>query len=485
MLAVVHVLGLMLAAFGALFALPVVGSLVMGDGIVMDFVGAAFISIFVGLLLATATRRYRRELKPRDGFVLVTLSWVIMSAAAAMPLLIALPGLSFTDAYFEAMSGLTTTGSTVLTGLEHLPPSINLWRCALHWFGGIGIIVLAVAVLPLLGVGGMQLYRAGTPGPVKDEKLTPRITETAKALWLTYIGLTAIGVVGLRFAGMSWFDAICHAFSVMGLGCFSTYDDNIAHFNSEQIELVLMILMVAASLNFSRHFVALRRMTLKPYFDDSEAKAIIVTLLLSSLGVAMLLTINGTYPDFLHSLRHAAFNVVSMASTTGFSSEHVAVANSWPAFVPAWLLFLSCIVCSTGSTGGGIKMFRTLLLSRQAVREMKLLVHPSAVMSIRIGGQVIPDRIVYSVLAFIFLYFMTVMVLTFALLLSGLELVPSLTAILSSVNNTGPGLGIAGAIRNYQHLSQFQIWVCAAAMLLGRLEIFSVLVLFTPTFWRK
>ena len=485
MLAVAHVLGLMLAAFGALFALPVIGSLAMGDGIVMDFVASALLSVFVGLLLATATRRYRRELKPRDGFVLVTLSWVIMSAAAAMPLLIALPGLSFTGAYFEAMSGLTTTGSTVLTGLDHLPPSINLWRCALHWFGGIGIIVLAVAVLPLLGVGGMQLYRAGTPGPVKDDKLTPRITETAKALWLTYIGLTAIAVAALRFAGMSWFDAICHAFSVVGLGCFSTHDDNIAHFNSEEIEMVLMVLMLVASLNFSRHFVAVRRLTFKPYFEDSEAKAIVLTLLLSVIGVTALLTASGTYPDFMHSLRHAAFNVVSMASTTGFTSQRLSVAATWPAFVPVWLLFLSCVVCSTGSTGGGIKMFRTLLLSRQALREMKLLVHPAAVMPIRIGGQVIPDRIVYSVLAFIFLYFMTVVVLTFALLLSGLELIPSLSAVLASINNTGPGLGIVGAIRNYQSLTVFQAWVCVIAMLLGRLEIFSVLVLFTPTFWRK
>ena len=482
MFAVAHVLGMMTAVFGSTFLLPIVCSLVMRDGMVMVFVASALINVFVGLLLATATRRYRRELKPRDGFLLVTLSWVIMSVSAAVPLLIGLPGLSFTDGYFEAMSGLTTTGATILTGLDHLAPSLNLWRCALHWFGGIGIIVLAVAVLPLLGVGGMQLYKAGTPGPVKDEKLTPRITETAKALWLTYAGITALGIGALRLAGMSWFDAICHAFSVMGLGGFSSYDANIAHFQSANIEFVLIVLMVAASLNFSRHFMAFRHLTLRPYFEDSEAKAILLAMLLSVLGVALLLFLHGTYADFGESLRHAAFNVVSMASTTGFVSQNYEL---WPAFAPVWMLFLSCVICSTGSTGGGIKMFRTLLLWRQAVREMKLLVHPSAVMPIKIAGMVIPDRIVYSVLAFIFLYFLTVMALTFTLLISGLDLVTSFSAIIACVNNAGPGLGVVGPLRNYQSLNDFQTWTCVAAMLLGRLEIFSVLVLVTPTFWRK
>jgi trk system potassium uptake protein TrkH len=473
---------MMTAVFGATFILPIICSLVMRDGTVMVFVASALINVFIGLLLATATRRYRRELKPRDGFLLVTLSWVIMSVSAALPLLIALPGLSFTDAYFEAMSGLTTTGATVLTGLDTLAPSLNLWRCALHWFGGIGIIVLAVAVLPLLGVGGMQLYKAGTPGAVKDEKLTPRITETAKALWLTYAVITAMGIAGLRLAGMSWFDAICHAFSVMGLGGFSTYDANIAHFNSEAIEFVLIVLMIAASLNFSRHFMAFRQMTLRPYFEDSEVKAILLAMLISVIGVALFLSIRGTYPDFMLALRHSAFNVISMASTTGFVSQNFEL---WPAFAPVWMLFLSCVICSTGSTGGGIKMFRTLLLTRQAAREMKLLVHPSAVMPIKIAGMVIPDRIVYSVLAFIFLYFMRVVALTFALLLSGLDLVSSFTAIVACINNTGPGLAAVGPLKNYQGLSDFQTWVCVVAMLLGRLEIFSVLVLFTPTFWRK
>lgn len=482
MLAVAHVLGMMMAVFAVTFLMPLVSALVFQDGTFDDFAVAAGINVVAGLALAGLTHRYKRELKPRDGFLLVTLSWVLMSASAAVPLMIALPGLSFTDAYFEAMSGLTTTGSTVLTGLDTLQPSINLWRHALHWFGGIGIIVLAVAVLPLLGVGGMALYRAETPGPVKDEKLTPRITETAKALWLTYTGFTAVAIVALRLAGMGWFDAICHGFSVVALGGFSTRDASVGAFDSVAIETVMVVLMVVAALNFSRHFMALRGRTLAPYRSDAEARTIVVILTFSVLTVALLLALRGTYPTFAESLRHAAFNVVSVATTAGFVSQDFGL---WPIFAPVWMLFLSCIVCSTGSTGGGIKMFRTLLLAKQAQREMKLLMHPSAVIPVRIGGQVVADRIAYSVLAFIFLYTMTIAVLTFALLLTGLPVVEAFSSVVASVNNMGPGIGQTGPAGNYQGLTDTQTWICTIAMLLGRLEIFGVLVLFTAAFWRK
>lgn len=482
MLAVAHILGLMMAFFAVTFVIPMLCAIVTQDGTLDDFAIAAAINIVLGLAIAAATRRYKRELKARDGFLLVTLSWVLMSASAAVPLLISLPHLSFTDAYFEAVSGLTTTGATVLTGLDQLPPSINLWRHALHWFGGIGIIVLAVAVLPLLGVGGMALYRAETPGPVKDEKLTPRITETAKALWLTYAGLTLVAIVALRLAGMGWFDAICHAFSVIALGGFSTRDTSIGYFDSPLIELVLIVLMLVATLNFSRHFVAVRNRTLEPYRRDSEGKVLLMLLGFSVIIITVLLTTKAQYPSALESLRHAAFNVVSVATTTGFVSQNY---DLWPIFAPVWMLFLSCIVCSTGSTGGGIKMFRTLLLARQAEREMKQLVHPSAVIPIRIGGQVIPERIAASVLAFIFLYFQTIAVLTFLMLLTGLPLVPAFTSVVASVNNLGPAVGITGPAGTYGVLNDAQTWICTVAMILGRLEIFSVLILFTTAFWRK
>ena len=482
MLRVAHVLGLMLAVFGAGYVLPIITSLVMGDGTATSFVIAAGVSAGLGLLIAAATRPHARELKPRDGFLLVTLGWVLMSASATIPLLIELPGLSFTDAFFESMSGLTTTGATVLKGLDTLPPAINLWRHALHWYGGLGIIVLAIAILPLLGVGGMQLYRGDLPGPVKEERLTPRITQTARSLWFAYTFITIAGIIALRACGMSWFDAICHAFSGIALGGFSTHDANIAYFHSASIEFVLIVLMLIASLNFACHFAALRRLTLKPYFQNPEARAIFLLLTVSVLGITVLLTWNGVYPDFITALRYSAFHVVSLATTTGFVSQDY---TRWPVFAPIWMLFLSCIVCSTGSIGGGIKMFRTLVLSRQALRELTLLVHPSAVAPVRVGGKPVADRVAASILAFIFLYFMTVALLTFALLLTGLDFDSSFGAIIACINNTGPGLGVVGPFKTYQSLTDLQTWICTFAMLLGRLEIFSVLVLFTPTFWRK
>jgi trk system potassium uptake protein len=482
MLGVAHVLGTLLAFFGAAYAIPVVTSLITRDGKAITFLLAAAVSSGIGAIISLATRKHARELKPRDGFLLATLSWVLMSVSATIPLVMAIPGLSFTDAYFESMSGLTTTGSTVLSGLDSLPPSINIWRHTLHWLGGLGIIVLAVAILPLLGVGGMQLYKAEAPGPVKDEKLTPRITETAKSLWVVYVVMTFVGIGALRMAGMTWFDAICHGMSALSLGGFSTHDLSLGYYNSVSIELVLMVLMVAASLNFARHFIALRRLTLRPYKSDPEARAIVAVLAFSVVLITSLLYFENVYPNFFTALRHASFNVISMATTTGFVTEDF---EKWPAFAPIFLLFLTCLVCSTGSTGGGIKMFRALLLSRQAGRELKLLVHPNAMWPVRIGGKPVPDHIGDSVLAFIFLYFMTVVTLTFAMLLTGLDFDSSFSAIVASINNAGPGLAAVGPVHNFQVLSDVQTWICTAAMLVGRLEIFSVLVLFTPAFWRK
>jgi trk system potassium uptake protein TrkH len=407
---------------------------------------------------------------------------VLTSVSATIPLMMTIPGISYTDAFFEAMSGISTTGATVLTGLDNLPPSVNMWRLTLHWLGGLGIIVLAVAILPLLGVGGMQLYRAQTPGPVKDEKLTPRITETAKSLWVVYTVLTVVSIVALRALGMTWFDAICHGMSVLALGGFSTHDASIGFFDSLPIELLLTVFMVLASINFARHFIALRRLTLRPYKADPEARTIVVVLGISVLAITLLLWVQDVYPSFATTLRHVSFNVVSMATTTGFASQDF---EAWPVFAPVWMLFLSCLVCSTGSTGGGIKMFRTLLLSRQAGRELKLLVHPNALWPVRIGGKPVSDHIGGSVLAFIFLYYMTVATLTFALLITGLDIVTSFSAIVATINNAGPGLAQVGPATNFQSLSDVQTWICSVAMLVGRLEIFAVLVLFTPTFWRR
>jgi trk system potassium uptake protein len=480
--AVAYVLGLSLAGFALAYLLPVGCSLVMGDGLWPKFLGAAVCVAGAGLALAGLTRRFRRELRPRDGFLLVTLGWLVLSAAAAVPLLLALPQLSFTRAYFEAMSGLTTTGSTVLTGLDALPPSLNFWRHTLEWLGGLGIIVMGLAVLPLLGVGGLQLYRGPAPGAAKDERLTPRITATVRSLWVVYALLTLAGIIALRLGGMSWFDAVCHAFSAVGLGGFSTHDLSVGYFNSPVIELTLSALLVIAAVNFARHLLALRRLSLEPYRDDPECRPMLLVLGLSVLGIAALLTANGVYPRFVTALRHSVFNVVSQATTSGLTSQDL---SAWPVFAPYWMLLLSCIVCSTGSPGGGIKMFRMLVLVRQTGRQLKLLIHPAAVAPVRIGGRPVPEAAEHAVLAFVFLYLLVAAVLTFAMLLSGLDFDSSFTAVVASINNTARGFGPPGGVHNLHGLTAAQDWILIAAMLLGRLEIFSVIVLLKPAYWRK
>jgi trk system potassium uptake protein len=479
---VANVLGALLMLFALTYVLPIATSLLYGDGHAFDFLYAMAGVFTVGLLLWLATRRARHELRPRDGYLLVTVGWLLMSAAASVPFLLGMPQLSFTDAYFEALSGLTTTGATVLVGLDGLAPSINLWRHALQWFGGMGIIVLAIAILPLLGVGGMQLYRAEMPGAVKDMKLTPRITDTAKSVWLIYAGLTLLAALALRAAGMDWFDAVNHAFSALALGGFSTRDASIGYFDSPLIEAVLIVFMIIAAMNFATHFAAIRGRSLRAYLHDPEARAVVAVVAATCALVALYLWWEGLYPDYATALRHVSFNVVSIVLTCGYVSVDY---NAWPVFATFLMLFLACLTPSTGSTGSGIKMFRTFMLMQQAGREFKRLIHPQVIVPLRFGAQVVPNNIVYAVLAFIFVYFMVVVGLTFVLLFSGMDLVTAFSASIAWTNNIGPGLNEVGPAWNYSGLTDFQKWVGVFAMLAGRLELFTVLVLFTPTFWRK
>jgi len=481
-LTVVHVLGLMLVVFSITYLLPLAASWIYDDGTMPDFLMAMVWTSAIGFLMWLLTRRYRGELSVRHGYLLVVAMWTAMPAVATLPLLLVINGLSFTDAYFETMSGLTTTGATVLVGLDYLPPAINIWRHELNWLGGMGIIVLAVAILPLLGIGGRQLFKAETPGPMKDTALTPRITETARNLWLVYLGITVACILSLKLVGMNWFDSICHAFATMGLGGFSTHDANIGYFNSPAIEFVLIVFMLLAAINFSTHFLVWRGKNLKLYWHDTEAIATLGLILASCLGIAVFLRLEGTYTSFWTALRYASFNLVSIATDCGFTSVNY---NNWPIFAPMWMLFLSCVAVSSGSTGGGIKMVRTLVLVKQAGREFLRLLHPAAINPMKIGGNAVPNNIVFAVLGFIFLYFMTVAILTFVLLISGLDFISAFSAIIACINNAGPGLGLVGPASNYGVLSNFQTWVCTTAMLVGRLEIFTVLILFTPQFWRR
>ncbi len=479
---VAKVFGLMLMVFSVTYSLPILTALIYRDGTAWLFFEDTLSTFIAGFFLWFPTRNNTRELKSRDGFLLVVLTWLGMAAFATFPLLRNIQGLSFTDAYFETMSGLSTTGATVLAGLDHLPPAINLWRHELNWLGGMGIIVLAVAVLPILGVGGRQLFMAETPGPMKDNKLTPRITETAKNLWIVYAGITLACILALKLVGMSWFDAICHAFATLGLGGFSTHDASVGYFNSPAIELVLIVFMLISGMNFATHFLAWRSKSLDPYRHDIEAMPFLVLILGSCLGIALFIWYENTYAGFWTALRHVSFNLVSVGTDCGFTSVDF---NQWPLFAPLWMLFLSCISVCTGSTGGGIKMMRTLILLRQSLLQMFILTHPTSVNPLKLGKLVVPPNIILSVLGFIFVYFMSIVMLTLALVFSDLDLISSFSAIIACINNAGPGLGTVGPATNYSGLSDFQTWICTLAMFLGRIEVFTALIILTPTFWRK
>ena len=479
---VVNVFSKIVMLFSLTMTAPLVVAYIYSDAALFVYYRSIITTFAAGALMWLATMRRKRELQSRDGFLLVFLVWTMLPAFATLPLMLHIQNLSFTDAYFETVSGITTSGATVLANLDQLPQSINFWRCELVWLGGMGLIVLAVAILPLLGVGGMQLYKAETPGPMKDAKLTPRITETAKGLWLVYAGITLACILAMRAAGMSWFDAICHSFSTMGLGGFSTHDASFGFFDSPLIEGVTIVFMLLAGINFVAHFQVCRERSLRPYRTDPEAGMFVLITLASCVMIAWFLWQKGVYPDFMTALRHATFNTVSIATTTGFSSVDF---NLWPIFAPLWMLFLCCFVSSSGSTGGGIKMIRAILLVRQGLREMVKLVHPAAQVPVKLCGAVVPNQIVYSVLAFMSIYGACVIVMTFLLVATGLDLISAFSAVIASINNTGPGLNQVGPATTYEALSDFQTWVCTIAMLLGRLELFTLLIIFTPAFWRR
>ena len=481
-LAVVGLVGRIVAVFALLMLVPLAFALGAHDPAEGAFLIAAAITAGTGLGLSLLTRRHRRELQPRDGFLLVTLTWTLLPAFGALPLLLVIPGLSFTDAYFEAVSGLTTTGATVLTGLQTLPVSINVWRCFMVLVGGMGIIVLVVAILPLLGVGGAQLFKSETAGPLKDQKLTPRIAETARGLWTVYFCVAAACFLAYHAAGMGWTDAFIHMCSTMGLGGFAAYDESFGYFQSPAIEAVAVVFMTLAGINFALYFVAWRRRSPAVLWRDVEARTYLLLLLAAVTGVAVYLSVHGVYPTFTESLRRAAFNVVSVATTTGFATVDYA---QWPVFAPVFMLFLCSFATCAGSTGGGIKLVRSLLLLKQARLELVRVIHPRAVVPVQLGSTVVSPQVMSSVIAFMLLYGSVMVVATLLLLLSGLDLVTAATAVIACINNTGPGLGQVGPAGNYQGLSDFQTWVCTLTMLLGRLELVAVLVVFTGGFWRR
>jgi len=477
-----NVLGAAIAIFAVTMLAPLAVAFALDEGALTAYDNAFLITFVCGTALWAATRRFHRELLPRDGFLLVTLIWTVLPAFATLPLLLHLPGLSFTDAYFETMSGMTTTGATTMSGLDALPASINFWRCLLQWLGGMGILVLMVAILPLLGVGGTQLFRAESSGPIKDAKLTPRITDTALGLWGVYGGISAACFLAYWAGGMGGLDAAMHMFTTMSLGGLSPYDASFGKFASPLLEWISVVFMLAASLNFALYFLVLRRRSIGVLLADTEARGTMIVMVGGVLVVALFLLWQGTYSDPLLALRMSAFNVVSIASTTGYATTDF---NQWPSFAPWFMLLLSGLATSAGSTGAGIKMIRFIVLLKQARREMLRALHPNIVNPVRIRNAIIENNVIFAVLAFMLMYGTTVIALTFLLTISGLDVISAFSAIVACVNNMGPGLNQVGPAGNYGGLNDFETWVCTAAMLLGRLEMMSVFVLFTPAFWRK
>jgi trk system potassium uptake protein TrkH len=475
-----RILGLLLMVFSITMLPPILFSLYYDDQSWLPFVQGFVLTFVAGFLCWLPVHRSKKDLKLRDGFLVVASFWTVLGTAGAAPLYFAdAVTLSFTDAVFESMSGLTTTGATVLTGLDDLPLSILYYRQQLQWLGGMGIIVLAVAVLPMLGVGGMQLYRAETPGPVKDTKLTPRITETAKALWYVYLAFTITCMIGYRIAGMGWFDALCHAFSTVAIGGFSTHDASIAYFDSATIDFVCVFFMFVAGINFSLHFFAWRYVSIKHYFQDPEFRAYsFILLVLSVLVIGSLYTYRG-FDDPFDTFLDGLFQSVSIATTTGFTTESFAL---WPAALPVLLIFASFIGGSAGSTAGGIKVIRWLLVYKQGVREIVRLVHPSAEIPVKLGNKAVPSRVVEAVWGFFSVYIIVFGVMLLAMMSTGLDQVTAFSAVAATLNNLGPGLG--SVANGFMDLSDAAKWIAVAGMLLGRLEIFTLLVLITPTFWR-
>ena len=477
---ILRILGLLLILFSLTMMPPILISLLFGDGQWDAFAVAIGITVLTGLAMFLPNRRARKELRTRDGFLIAALFWSVLALFGSLPLMLTGDAaLSITDAVFESFSGLTTTGASVITGIEHLPESIRYYRQQLQWLGGMGIVVLAVAILPTLGVGGMALYRTEIPGPLKDSKLTPRITETAKALWYIYAALTVTCMLAYMAAGMSWFDALGHSFSTVAIGGFSTYDASIGHFDSAVIEMICVFFLIVSAVSFSLHFAAWREKRLTHYFQDPEARFLLLFLLGLAVITVVSLWLTNTYGTE-RGLRHGIFQVVSVATTAGFG---VADFSVWPGALP-FLLFMAAFVggCS-GSTGGGMKVIRIILILKQGMREVMRLIHPNAVIAVKVGKVSVPDGIAQAVWGFFSVYVMLFFLMLVGVMATGVDQVTAWSAVASALNNLGPALGEASG--NYGDLPTLAKWILVVAMLLGRLEIFTVLVLFTPAFWRR
>ena len=474
------ILGVLLAVLGTTMMIPAMVDLVAGRGDVLAYAAASVITVFVGLSLWLAGRSSEvQRLSLRQAFVLTTLSWVLLSAFAAIPFMWAESDLSFADAYFEAMSGLTTTGATVIGGLDHRPPGLLIWRAFLHWYGGIGIIVMAIALLPMMQIGGMQLFRAESSD--KSEKLLPRAAQMAKGILASYIFLTFACALTYAFCGMSVFDAVAHAMATISTGGFSTHDASIGYFNSPAIDYAAIFFMLSGSLPFVL-YVRVLAGDFSRLFANAEVRLFLSLVALFAI-VSTLQQVSGGINQGETALRFALFNVVSLMSTTGFVTADY---THWGPPTEALYFVVMFLGACTGSTAGGMKTFRIAILGSALKQHLKRVIYPNGVFPVLYGGKPIGDDVVASVLSFAFLYLTSFMLIGIVINILGFDLITAFSATITALANVGPGLGpVVGPAQNFAALPDHVIWLLSFAMLLGRLELFTVLVLFLPSFWRR
>ncbi|KGJ98793.1 TrkH family potassium uptake protein [Thalassotalea sp. ND16A] len=478
---ITRILGLLVMILSVTMIPPAAVSLVYRDGGGVAFMTAFLLCIGAGFFAWYPNRGQKGDLRAREGFLIVVLFWSVLASFSAVPLMLTdLPSLSITDAFFESFSGLTTTGATIITKIDGLPHAVLWYRQQLQWIGGMGIIVLAVAVLPMLGVGGMQLYRAETPGPVKDSKMTPRIADTAKHLWYIYLALTVACALSYWLAGMSGFDAIAHSFSTIAIGGFSTHDASMGYFDSPLINAICVVFLIIAGVNFALHYTAWASKSFRTYLFDPEFKAFIYIQLVVTLICFFTLLTYGIASSYEQAFDDALFQAVSISTTAGFATTNFA---EWPVMLPLLLIFASFIGGCAGSTGGGMKVMRVVLLYLQGIRELSRLIHPKAIITIKLGAKALPDKVVDAIWGFFSAYAAIFIICMVLLMASGIDEITAFTAVAACLNNLGPGLGEVAA--NFASINDFSKWVLILAMLFGRLEIFTLLVLFMPAFWRN
>ncbi|MDB4037648.1 TrkH family potassium uptake protein [Candidatus Thioglobus sp.] len=477
---VAKTLGLLLMVFSFAQVPPILVDLIYSEGEYLTFIFSFILTVFGGLVLWWPFRAIKKSFRLREGVLIVVSFWIVLSLFGTLPFLIteSISNLSFSNAFFESMSGLTTTGATVLSQLDDLPKSILFYRQQLQWLGGMGIIVLAVAVLPLLGVGGMELYHAESSGIAKD-RLTPKLRNTAIALWKIYLSLTVLCALAYFFSGMSIFDAVSHSFSTVAIGGFSTHDSSIGYFNSIPIEMIAMFFMFLAGINFSLHFLAWNNRSLVDYIKDSEFKTYGMVLLSASAVVIIALSLNGEYGSTSETIRHSLFQTISIATTTGFTSQNY---SNWPAAIPVFLIMVSFIGACVGSTGGGIKVVRVLVMFRLGMKEIHKFIRPNAQVSIKLNKASINEKALVSVLGFFSLYAISFIFIMMLLMFAGLDQVTAYSATAATMNNLGPGLGEVA--QNYGSLGETAKWILSFSMLIGRLEVLTIIAIFHRAFWR-